>query len=415
MHKSSTALRVLIREMINSTDRQARTRHTDESKVALYDVIRSLVREDYNVSIVASPISSNEKTKRGQKPEKDVMTNVIMTRNDFDEIVKIANEKDVLRSLGDEDVQAIKLRIDEIRNRVGPAPANLARALINRAREIDKTAPGFLDSILYNMPKEDGSVTLEHPKVGHVYPIPDLFKQLALVEKPGAKGSAVGKGEALAILMFGRAESAGSEPDLIVSEDLKFSIKYFSTSSAVVYVSAGLGVTPGVTLLIDNTRTLRKIAADKNLFKSAKNMSRRQVGLMLKAIYDDIIQRIPAEQRRTTMYVSSDIPRADLDPSGIADEEVNTAITADQILTKIEQTGRLWDTISFSQYPILALMGGADMKFITEPASDCRLGAIDFSKSENIPELKIASPRNSRLLVSPGASQSLDDDSMSED
>jgi hypothetical protein len=364
----------------------------------LRNFIRAVLSENYNVSIVASPISTGEKRKRGQPPESDIIANVIMTKGDFDDVVKIANERDVLRALGDETDQTIKLRIDEIRARVGGGPANLARALINQI----KTDPDLLKQILFNMPDENGVVTPTHPKLGQEYPIPPMFKQLALVEKPGAKGVAIGKGEALAILMFGRAENAGTEPDLIVSEDLKFSIKYFSGASATVYVSAGLAVTPGINSLVDVTSKLRDIATEKGLYSGGKAISRNQIAALLMTLKNDIESRIPADVRSMTMYYSSDMPRADLDPSGIAAYEVNETYTAKALLDMIDQCGKLWDKTAFSQYPILALQGTSSMKFVAEPASDSRLGSINFGKP--IPELMIASPTKAKMLVTPGAS-----------
>jgi hypothetical protein len=364
---------------------------------SLRTFIRAVLSENYNVSIVASPISTGEKRKRGQPPERDIIANVIMSKDDFDDVVKIANERDVLRALGDETDQTIKLRIDEIRARVGGGPANLARALINQI----KLNQDLLDQVLFNMPDENGVVTPTHPKLGEEYPIPPMFKQLAMVEKPGAKGVAIGKGEALAILMFGRAENAGTEPDLIVSEDLKFSIKYFSGASATVYVSAGLAVTPGINTLVDTTSKLREIATEKGLYSGGKAISRNQVAALLATLKKDIESRIPADARGMTMYYSSDMPRADLDPSGIAGFEINETYTAKTVLEMVDECGELWDTTAFSQYPILALQGTATMKFVAEPASDSRLGSINYGKP--IPELMIASPTKAKMLVTPGA------------
>ena len=365
---------------------------------SLRTFIRAVLTENYNVSIVASPISTGEKRKRGQKPEEDIIANVILTRGDFDNVVSLANERDVLRSLGDEDDQAIKLRIDEIRTRVNPATANLARALIKQAKERD---PAVLEEILFNMPDETGTVTPEHPILGKDYPIPEAFRQLALAEKPGAKGIAIGKGEALAILMFGRAENAGPEPDLIISDDLMFSIKYFENASSTVYVSSGLAASEGIDTLVGSTTKLRQIARDKGLLQAqGKAISRSQMKTMLAAIHDDIKSRF-AGREGTTIYVSSDLPRADLDASGIAGDEVNEVMSAKDVLQLIQVCGSLWDSTAFSQYPILALQGLANMKFVAEAAEDSRLGSINYGKQ--IPELMIASPKNAKIMVRPGA------------
>jgi hypothetical protein len=374
----------------------------------LRTLIREMLNEDYSVSIVASPIGSGKKLKRGEKPPADRLANVVLSTSDFEDFIKIANERDILNQMGDEDDQEIKKRVDEIGRRVSGAAANLARILVKKSKALEPSDPSHASNVFFNMPDEDGIVNLTHPALGRTYDVPELFRQMAMVEKPGAKGVAVGKGEALAILMFGRAESAGPEPDLIVSDTLKFSIKFFEGKSNTVYVSAGLGDTPGVKTLIDQTRTLREIAAKKELHASGKNMSRLQVKKMLAAIHDDITQNIAPAARRTTMYSYSTSARADLDPSGIAGDDVNAALTAQAVLDIVMQTGNLWDTISFSQYPILALLGGSDMKFIAEPAEDCRLGAIDFGKSESIPELKVASPANARIKVTPGTSSADD-------
>ena len=118
-------------------------------------LIRAILHENYNVSIVGSPISTGEKKKRGEKPETDIMANVVLSREDFNEFIGIAQSKDMLQVLGSEEDQTIKLRVDEIRNRVGSAAANLARALI---MSLEKGGPGSFDGILFNLPGPDGTV-----------------------------------------------------------------------------------------------------------------------------------------------------------------------------------------------------------------------------------------------------------------
>ena len=237
--------------------------------------------------------------------------------------------------------------------------------------------------------------------MGKDYLIPEAFKQLALAEKPGAKGIAIGKGEALAILMFGRAENAGPEPDLIISDELMFSIKFFENASSTVYVSSGLAASEDIDTLVGSTTKLRKIARDKGLLQAmGKAISRSQMKTMLAAIHDDIKTRF-AGREGSTIYVSSELPRADRDASGIAGDEVNEGMSAKEVLQLIQVCGSLWDTTAFSQYPILALQGLTNMKFVAETAEDSRLGSINYGKQ--IPELMIASPKNAKIMVRPGA------------
>jgi hypothetical protein len=369
-------------------------------------LIRAILHENYNVSIVGSPISTGEKKKRGEKPETDVMANVVLSREDFNEFIGIAQSKDMLQVLGSEEDQTIKLRVDEIRNRVGSAAANLARALI---MSLEKGGPGSFDGILFNLPGPDGTVEATEPSAVTTYNIPPLLRQLALFDKKGLRGAAIGKGEALAILMFGRAENAGPEPDLIVSEDLQFSVKFFEDSSRTVYVGAGVESSDAENEVVELTEFLRDLSMKKKqgrgetnitLYQGGKNVSRNQMRKILGVLAQDIRDNYP---NKSDIYFSSEEKRADYDPTGIAGEEFNLAPTAGEILQKIRRCAQLWDTseIKLSNHDVLALLGGANMSFIVVPKQDLRIGSIDFSRK--IPELTIASPSQAKIIVSPGA------------
>ena len=377
----------------------------NKSNTALRTLIRALIRENYNVSIVGSPIATGEKKKRGEKPETDVLANVILSREDFNEFISIAQSKDMLQSIGDEEDQNIKLRVDEIRKRVGGSAANLARALV---MQLQKIGPDAIGEIIYNLPGPDGTVVPSDPAPGKTYQIPSAFHQLALMDKKGTRGAAVGKGEALAILMFGRAQDAGPEPDLIVSENLEFSVKFFETSSRMVLVGAGVEGTDAENEIVELTEFLRDLALEKKqgrgesnipLYQGKKSVSRTQIKVILSAIYDDIMKHYP---NKSDIYFSSDEQRSDLDPTGIAGGDLNIAPTAGEILQKVRRCGQLWDTaeIRLSNHDVLALLGGASMSFVVVPKESLRVGGIDFSRK--IPELLIASPKNSLIVVTPG-------------
>lgn len=376
----------------------------NKQHTTLRTLIRTLIRENYNVSIVGSPISTGEKRKRGTKPEEDVLANVVLTPDDFAEFISIAQAKDMLKSYGDEEDQNIKLRIEEIKKRVGGAAANLAQVLVMRQQ---KNGPDALNGIIFNLPGEDGTVVPTDPAPGKTYTIPAAFRQLALMDKKDHRGGAVGKGEALAILMFGRAQDAGPEPDLIVSENLEFSVKFFETSSRMVHVGAGVEGTDAENEIVELTEFLRDLAVEKKqgrgesnipLYDGKKSVARTQAKRLLAAIYDDIMKHYP---NKTDIYFSSEEKRPDLDPTGIAGGELNIAPTAGEILQKVRRCGQLWDSteIGLSNHDVLALLGGANMTFVAIAKDSLRIGGIDFSRK--IPEIMIASPNNSQIKVSP--------------
>ena len=374
-----------------------------KSSHTLRAAIREILMENYNVSITAVPISTGEKLKRGQKPPPDKMANVILSAEDLDELIGAANLKDALQGYTEED-EEIKRRIDIIEKRVSPGAAKMARAIVKQMSEDDIT------STFYNMPAEKGNpdepagaVTIEHPRIvsGNPteYEVPRALHTLALFDKPGARGTSIGKGEVLAFLMFGRDSDAGPEPDLVVGGD-GYSVKYFERPSSTVFPGADLDKGPEIREIVDVSEEIKKIAQMKGFADGeGSSISRNQIRTMLSRLDADLEGKSPGQ-----IYVSSGATRADQDPTGIADEDVNYARSTSEVRRLATRCAELWDTLPLSGHDVVAIVGKTNMKVYAVPRDMALPGLISRQG------LQIASPMAAAIPVTPGAGAGAEDE-----
>jgi hypothetical protein len=366
-----------------------------------FSIIRHAIREmilseNYNVSITATPISTGEKRRRGQKAPEDKMANFILTPDDLDELISIGNTKDALQGYTEED-EEIGRRIGIIESRISQSAAKLARAILSQM------SPEEIKENIYNLPAESGDpeapageISIEHPEITQSvreYPVPRQFYSLALFEKPGARGTSIGKGEALAILMFGRDSEAGAEPDLTIGGN-GFSVKYFENKSSTVFPGADLEKGDDIREIVEVSEEIKKIATLKGFADgSGRSISRNQIRNMLSRIDADI-----SGKEKNQIYVSSGAARADLDPTGIADEDVNFARDVSEVRRLVDRCADLWDGLVLSGHDVIAIVGTkANMRIYSVPREMILPGLI--SKQG----LQIASPAAAMVPVAPGA------------
>jgi hypothetical protein len=359
-----------------------------------------LLAENYNVSITATPVLTGGRRKRGQ-PE-DKMANFILSPEDLDDLISIGNTKDALQGYTEED-EEIGRRLGIIESRISQSAVKLARAILSQmsSEEIKKS--------IYNLPAESGDpdapageITIEHPEVKksiREYSIPRQFYSLALFEKPGARGTSIGKGEALAILVFGRDSKAGAEPDLTIGGN-EFSVKYFENKSSTVFPGADVEKGGEFREIVDVSEEIKKITAMKGFAEgTGRSISRGQIRSMLSNLDADI-----AGKEKNQIYVSSGSPRADQDPSGIADEDVNFALDVAEVRRLIDRCADLWDGLVLSGHDVIAIVGTkANMRMYSVPREMILPGLI--SKQG----LQIASPAAAAVPVTPGAAAAEDE------
>ena len=270
-------------------------------------------------------------------------------------------------------------------------------------------SPEEIKESIYNLPAESedpgapaGEITIKHPEVEKgikEYPIPRQFYSLALFEKPGARGTSIGKGEALATLMFGRDSEAGAEPDLTIGGN-GFSVKYFENKSSTVFPGADVEKGGEFREIVDVSEEIKKITAMKGFAEgTGRSISRGQIRSMLSKLSADI-----AGKEKNQIYVSSGSPRADQDPSGIADEDVNFALDVAEVRRLIDRCAALWDGLVLSGHDVIAIVGTkANMRMYSVPREMILPGLI--SKQG----LQIASPAAAAVPVTPGAAAAEDE------
>lgn len=355
-----------------------------------------ILSENYNVSITATPVLAGGRRKRGQKPPEDKMANFILTPDDLDELISIGNTKDALQGYTEED-EEIGRRIGIIESRISQSAAKLARAILSQM------SPEEIKESIYNLPAEAedpdapaGEITIKHPEVNkksiREYSVPNQFYSLALFEKPGARGTSIGKGEALATLMFGRDSEAGAEPDLTIGGN-GFSVKYFENKSSTVFPGADIEKGGEFREIVEVSEEIKKIASMKGFAEgTGRSISRGQIRSMLSKLDADI-----AGKEKNQIYVSSGSPRADQDPSGIADEDVNFALDVTEVRRLIDRCAALWDSLILSGHDVIAIVGTkANMRMYSVPREMILPGLI--SKQG----LQIASPAAASVPVAPG-------------
>jgi Asp-tRNA(Asn)/Glu-tRNA(Gln) amidotransferase B subunit len=96
-----------------------------KSNNVLRATIREILMENYNVSIVATPIITT-KRKRGDAQLDDIIANVVLGEKELADFIELANSKDLVNTAASEASDEIMSRIRSIEERVGPGAAKLA-------------------------------------------------------------------------------------------------------------------------------------------------------------------------------------------------------------------------------------------------------------------------------------------------
>ena len=257
-------------------------------------------------------------------------------------------------------------RIERIKVRVGPAGAELARAIIATHGYSQNDAIGTL---IVGYGKD-----AEAPKVPMTLDIPNFLMSLALIKRPGAQQENTGKGEALAILLFGR-DAEPSEPDLVIGSS-GFSVKYFGSASSTVKTGKFQPV----------AGTYDKARATYSLLKLATN--KRKGGnfapTSTKASTGGGSQLTRNNAKKLADYIRSLTP----DTNGRILGRPQLDIQKD-----LSDMVELWNNTSFSDHPMISLSSGKELKLQVQDKSDVRLGVLRWSgKGGRTFSYEIASP-----------------------
>ena len=253
---------------------------------------------------------------------------------------------------------------------------NLIGERVNRtaaatARAIMMENPSLV-SQLKNWPV-DGVATIDSPEVGSSYNVPTELNPLALFKKAGARGESIGKGEALAILMFGRSTDGAGEPDLVVDATHQFSIKYFRGPSATT--NTGAYTPPNIQTASEATAVLAAIAKRIGAYNSdAKQVVRNNARIITGGL---------------EAAIAGKGPRA-----------LVGGMRVSVIRSNLEELYRLWDDVSFSEHPVLALLGKGPFIFKVVPKENVKLGALRLEGGTHF-AYEIASPESAEKNVRP--------------
>lgn len=305
---------------------------------------------------IKSP-SSNEKFE-------EIVSLLDDTNLDF--VKKMLANKNRLNRSNQTDVE-LQRRFDLIESRVNSTAAALARAIMLENPN--------LVTYLKNWPNSQGVATIDSPNVGEEYSVPAELNQLALFKKPGARGESIGKGEALAILMFGRETDGAGEPDLVVDADRQFSIKYFRAASATVNTGA---FTPrNVQDASESTSILLEIAKRLNIYASDAGQITRS----------------------NMISVCSDLEKAAAAAEAAGTPVIGGMKTSD-IRDNLSLVYKLWDDTAFSEHPVLALMGESKLVFKAVGADEVKLGVLRLEGGTHY-NYEIASPIFAKRKVRP--------------
>lgn len=340
--------------------------------------IRAVLNENYVVTLNAAPtgqgLKRGKKGKKGKKgkddPEAlvDINASFLLSKADLDDIIKTADEKDRFKSdfsagsmakLPEEWQEEIAKRLDVIEFRFeNDHAAKIAKSAIK------KMSSDELNSILFNMPDEEGAKKDKHPQIGTVYSIPSTLVDLALL-KQDARSGAIGKGEALAYLMFGRVKSKG-EPDLIVPQGetgRPFDIKFFDTGSSIVDPGAEKQEqADDMSLSADKSDLCLYTRALKSLAEKFGFRGERTNAINRNKMREEVIAPLMMLVERGYSNVI-DIP-------------------GETLTSALERCIDLWDNVKLAKYPTLCLLReGGDLYFKAYDAADMKTGAVDFRKS----------------------------------
>jgi hypothetical protein len=258
----------------------------------------------------------------------------------------------------------LERRFNLIGERVNRTAATTARAIM-----MENPA---LVSELKNWPV-NGVATIDSPEVGSDYNVPAELNPLALFKKTGARGESIGKGEALAILMFGRETDGAGEPDLVLDAEHQFSIKYFRNRSATT--NTGAYTPPNIQEYSESTAVLLVIAKRLGVYKKESKQITRTNIRSVAAGLEKLIEGQPGSKVIGGMSVSD-------------------------MRQNLDQLYKLWDQTSFSEHPVLALIGESSLKFEVVPKADIRLGVLRLESAPHF-AYEIAAPEFAKIDVQP--------------
>jgi hypothetical protein len=298
--------------------------------------------------------------------------------DEFEEIVSLIDDtnlefiknmlirKNRLSRAGQSDAE-LQRRFDIIAARVNSTAATMAKAIMMDRPE--------LVSQLRNWPNQQGVVTVDAPDIGGVYNVPTELNQLALVKKAGARGESIGKGEALAILMFGRQTDGAGEPDLVIDAERQYSIKYFRGRSATT--NTGAYTPPNIQDSSEATSVLLVVAKRLKIYeKLSKQITRTNMRKVCASLENSLSEAIAAGHNTVGGMSTSDLRN------------------------NLDLAYKMWDNTSFSEHPVLALIGEDSLSFEVVPLSNVRLGVL---RLENAPHYnyEIAAPEFAKINVKP--------------
>ena len=298
--------------------------------------------------------------------------------DEFEEIVSLIDDtnlefiknmlirKNRLSRAGQSDAE-LQRRFDIIADRVNSTAATMAKAIM-----MDK--PDLITQ-LRNWPDQQGIATIDSPDIDLTYGVPPELNQLALVKKAGARGESIGKGEALAILMFGRQTDGAGEPDLVINAQRQYSIKYFRGRSATT--NTGAYTPPNIQDSSEATSVLLVVAKRLKIYeKLSKQITRTNMRKVCAGLENSLSEAIAAG--RSTVG----------------------GMSAPDLRSNLDLAYKMWDSTSFSEHPVLALIGESSLSFEVVPLSNVRLGVL---RLENAPHYnyEIAAPEFAKINVKP--------------
>lgn len=333
---------------------------------SLKHFIRSVLNEEYVVNLSATPSGRDPKQKKKDAEVlKSINASFLLTTADLYDIIAAADGKDQFKitaggevdNLPEEWQEEITKRFDVINLRFGNDHAvKIAKAAIK------KMPTAVLKRVLFNMPDENGAKDSTHPVIGNVYSIPPALTDLALFKKDSRVG-AIGKGEALAYLMFGREENK-DEPDLIIPDGeggRGLDIKFFDMTSSLV--------DPG--------------AAKREDTDDDMNLSEDKADLCsITSSLKSFAETWGVRPSRTNSINKNTLRTKVIAPLLVLLERGVIPNNNESLTSSIERCINLWDSVSLANHDTLCLLRtGGDLFFKAYAADDIKAAAVDFRKS----------------------------------
>jgi hypothetical protein len=351
---------------------------------SLRSFIREVLREGYNVTITGVPVKlDNVRRPRKKGDLEPLSANVVLEPAQLQKLIDDAQSQDNMKDYANDDIFTsspdwkveLEKRFDLIKERLGPRgreAASLARMLVSAALKLDKSAketqkegddeiPPIFENVIFNL-----GDTKEHPILLKTYVIPPLFRQLLEFKTDAARGQAVGKGEALAILMFGRdATASQNEADLVIAGK-EFAVKYFEYPSSTVETGV-IADSEAISRFVEPVASFRTEAIEAGYDKSKlKTLTIEKLENVIKFLKDQKAQKEQPAQPEQAAQVNKE---------------------QDDIY---EQSLQRWFYTPALDDNCLCFIGGATQAIYVAPRDQMITSIIDFSKA--VPILKVGLP-----------------------